>query len=209
MRMITLRQVITVFFWAVLAFFSVYLGVITFEYYSFRTDINFLLAKQDFIYNTVWMTAFYIHISASIWVVLTGPFQFIKRLRNRYTSVHRAMGKVYVGAILLLAAPSGFYMALYANGGLAAQSGFTVLSILWFLFTFMAYKRVREGNITKHRRWMIRSYALSFSAITLRLYTPFLSLWMGMELDFVTQITAWINWIPNLLVAELIIRARK
>ncbi len=200
------KQLLQSFLWAILAFLSLYLGIITFAYFSLRTDIGFLLAKQDFITDRTWMTAFYIHISSSILVVLTGPFQFVKKLRQRYLRLHRTLGKVYVGAVLFLAAPSGFYMALYANGGWWSQAGFTLLSLLWFSSTFLAYKKVREHKIAEHRKWMIRSYALSFSAITLRLYVPLLSLYIGWEHDFVVQITAWINWIPNLLVAEWIIR---
>lgn len=200
------KQILQSFLWAILAFLSLYLGIITFAYFSLRTDIGFLLAKQSFITDRAWMAAFYIHISSSILVVLIGPFQFVRKLRTRYPKWHRAMGKIYVGAILFLAAPSGLYMALYANGGIWAQVGFTLLSLLWFSTTFLAYKRVRELKISQHQKWMLRSYALSFSAITLRLYVPIFSLYLGMEHDFVVQITAWVNWIPNLLVAEWIIR---
>lgn len=200
------KQLFVNFLWAALAFFSLYLGAITFAYLSFRTDIGFLLAKQDFINNKVWMTAFYIHISSSILVVLTGPFQFVKALRNKYLQLHRVLGKIYVGSILFLAAPSGFYMGLFANGGIGAQIGFVLLSFLWFGSTFLAYKSVKEKKISQHKKWMIRSYALSFSAVTLRLYVPLLSLGFGLEHDFVVVITSWINWIPNLLVAEWIIR---
>lgn len=200
------KQLFVSFLWAVLAFFSLYLGITTFAYLSFRTDIGFLLAKQDFINNKAWMTAFYIHISSSILVVLTGPFQFVKALRNKYLQLHRVLGKIYVGSILFLAAPSGFYMGLFANGGIGAQIGFVLLSFLWFGFTFLGYKSVKEKKILQHKKWMIRSYALSFSAVTLRLYVPLLSLGFGLEHDFVVVITSWINWIPNLLVAEWIIR---
>lgn len=200
------KQLLQGFLWAVLAFFSLYLGVITFAYLSFRTDIGFLLAKQEFISDKAWMVAFYIHISSSILVVFTGPFQFVKALRNKFLRLHRVLGKIYVGAILFLAAPSGFYMALYANGGVGAQIGFTILSLLWFVFTYWAYKSIKAKKISAHKKWMIRSYALSFSAITLRLYVPILSLGFGLEHDFVLIITSWVNWIPNLLVAEWIIR---
>jgi uncharacterized membrane protein len=203
--MISLRQILVWVLWGLLAFTSVYLGLITFRYFSFQTNIGFLNAKQAFVHNTAWMTAFYIHISSSICVVLAGPFQFVKKLRNKYLNTHRTLGKLYVGAILALAAPSGFYMALYANGGLPAQLGFSVLCILWFGFTLLAYKRVRAGNITAHRKWMIRSYALSFSAVTLRLYTPILSAGFDVDDATVMAICAWINWVPNLLVAEIII----
>lgn len=201
-----IKQLLQGFLWAVLAFFSLYLGIITFTYLSFRTDIGFLLAKQDYINDKAWMTAFYIHISSSILVVLTGPFQFVKALRNKFLRLHRVLGKIYVGAILFLAAPSGFYIALYANGGIGAQIGFVLLSFLWFGCTFLAYKNAKEKKILAHKKWMIRSYALSFSAVTLRLYVPLLSLGFGLEHDFVLVVTSWVNWVPNLLVAEWIIR---
>jgi uncharacterized membrane protein len=204
--MISFRQILVGALWGLLAFTSVYLGVITFRYFSLRTDIGFLNAKQAFVHNTAWMTAFYIHISASICVVLAGPFQFLKRLRQKNIQLHRLLGKIYITAILLLAAPSGFYMALFANGGLGAQLGFSVLCVLWFSFTLLAYLRVRAGNITAHRQWMLRSYALSFSAVTLRLYTPILSLGFDLDDATVMAISAWINWVPNLLVAEIIIK---
>lgn len=204
--MVVLKQVIQWMAWAFMAFFSLYLGLITLQYFSLRTDIGFLLAKQDFVTNTAWMVAFYIHISSSILVVLTGPLQFVKAMRRSYLQFHRTLGKVYVGAILALAAPSGLYMAWYANGGTWSQVGFSILSVLWFAFTFMAYRSVRERNITAHRQWMVRSYALSFSAITLRLYVALLSTYTNFDHDFIVVVTAWINWIPNLIVAELIIR---
>lgn len=203
--MISIRQIVLGILWSAMAFLSVYLGLITFEYFSLRTDIGFLLAKKGFITDKAWMTSFYIHISASILVVFVGPFQFVKALRRRYIQLHRYMGRVYVGAILLLAAPSGLYMAVYANGGIWSQVGFSILSVLWFAFTLLAYLRVREGNITAHRQWMLRSYALAFSAVTLRLYVGLLSQYTELDHDFIVIVTAWINWIPNLLVAEWII----
>lgn len=204
--MITIRQIVLGILWSAMAFLSVYLGLITFEYFSMRTDIGFLLAKKGFITNKAWMTAFYIHISSSILVVFAGPFQFVKAVRQKFTPVHRYLGRIYVGAILLLAAPSGLYMAVYANGGLGSQVGFSILSVLWFAFTLLAYLRVREGNIAAHRQWMLRSYALAFSAVTLRLYVGLLSEFTSLNHDFIVVITAWINWVPNLMVAEYIIR---
>jgi hypothetical protein len=61
-------------------------------------------------------------------------------------------------------------MALMAYGGLPAQMGFAFLSILWLSTGFMAYKRIREKKVLIHRQWMIRNYALTFAAVTLRLW---------------------------------------
>ena len=61
-------------------------------------------------------------------------------------------------------------------------------------------------DIESHRQWMIRSYALAFAAVTLRIYMPFMQAVLGMEFLDAYLIVAWMCWVPNLLVAELIVR---
>jgi hypothetical protein len=52
---------------------------------------------------------------------------------------------------------------------------------------------------------MIRSYALTFAAVTLRIWLPFLIGILGLTFIEAYKIVAWLSWIPNILVAELII----
>jgi uncharacterized membrane protein len=196
-------------FWTLMTCLCLYLAVITFSYYSLRTDIGFLLAKQDYIRSTHWMTAFYIHITGGILALFTGPFQFVKSLRAAYPKIHRTLGKVYVAAILFLAFPTGLWMSLFANGGLGASLGFGLMSLLWFSATYKAYQYARKGDYKLHKIWMYRSFALTFSAITLRIWVPVLSYFFGMDPDYTVVITAWINWIPNLIVVEILLRNLK
>src|SRR5690349_16287456 len=78
---------------------------ITTQYLSGRTDVGFLLTKQDVLHLSLWRYAFYIHISCSLPVLLLGFLQVSEFVRARYKSAHRVMGKIYVGAILLFSAP--------------------------------------------------------------------------------------------------------
>ncbi|MEQ1730362.1 MAG: DUF2306 domain-containing protein [Vicinamibacterales bacterium] len=48
---------------------------------------------------------------------------------------------------------------------------------------------------------MIRSFALTYAAVTLRLYVP-LSMAAGVPFDVAYPVIAWACWVPNLLVAE-------
>jgi len=187
---------------------SLLLFGMTFIYWNFRPDINFLLTKQDVVFNPVWRSAFYIHIFGGMLAIALGPFQFIKFLRRQYPLIHHVMGKIYVASILFIAAPSGFLMAFYANGGFAASIGFMLMSILWFYTTFMALNTVRKRKFEEHGKWMVRSYAMTFSAVTLRLWVPFLSLVVGMEELRIIIITAWISWLFNLLGAEVILKMK-
>ncbi|MDX2301594.1 MAG: DUF2306 domain-containing protein [Microscillaceae bacterium] len=174
-------------------------------YFSFRTDINFLLAKREYVHDMLWMSAFYIHIAGSMVCVISGPFQFIDAFRIKFPAFHRQLGKAYVGAILFVGGPSGLYMSAFANGGLGTKVGFFILSFLWLRSTYLAYKRIRQKNVASHQAWMIRSYALTFSAVTLRLYVWVLSSYFFIDHDLIVLLTAWFNWIPNLIAAECIL----
>lgn len=193
------------FFWLLMTLSAAFLSILTFEYFSLRTDINFLLAKQEQIKNIAWMTAFYMHISGSLICLFVGPFQFIAFLRKKYMSLHRTLGRMYIITILFIGGPSGLFMAFFANGGTWAQVGFFILALLWFFSTYLAYVSIRNKKIQEHKKWMVRSYALTFSAVTLRTWVPVLSLGFGVDHDLTIILTAWINWIPNVLLAELIL----
>lgn len=120
-------------------------------------------------------------------------------------ALHRKLGKVYITTILLLGVPTGLYMSLYAEGGWVASVGFAAMSIAWFYTTYMAIKKIKSRDAQGHIRWMMRSYAVTFSAVTLRLWVPVLSLGLGWEHDFITVLTAWISWVLNLLFVEMLI----
>ena len=55
---------------------------------------------------------------------------------------------------------------------------------------------------------MLRSYALLFSAVTLRLWLPLLSAAFG-SFEPAYLAVSWVSWVPNLLVVEWYIQRAK
>jgi uncharacterized membrane protein len=192
--------------WAILSLGCIYLFALTTTYFSFCSECKFLLKKQDVVFNPFWRTAFYIHITGGMLALATGPFQFIGRLRKRIPALHRVLGKIYLAAILILAGPSGQFMAFYAEGTWFASVGFLVMAILWLYTTWRAYTSVRVRDFAAHRNWMTRSFALTLAAVTLRTWVPIASYYLHIDDFWVIESSAWVSWIPNLLVAELLIR---
>ncbi len=174
----------------------------------FRKDIDFWLQKRNKVNDPIWSTALYLHIIGSLLPILIGPFQFWDTFRERWMKTHRSLGKIYVFFILGLGVPTGYYMALFANGGLWAVIAFLLLSSLWLGTTLYAYLNARKGAIELHQEWMIRSYAVTFAAVTLRLWTDILPSDFGVSHKDTIVLAAWLAWIPNLIVAESIIRWR-
>ena len=190
----------------ILAFFFVLMAQITLQYIPIRTDAAFLQIKQQYIHITPWRIAFFVHVFTSMFVLAAGFTQFSPLIMRRYKPVHRAVGKCYVAIILFVSGPASFIMALLANGGIPSRIAFTCLSLLWMYTTARAWQTARAKQFVQHRQWMYRSYALTLSAITLRAWKwLFIALFHLRPLD-AYMIVAWMGFVPNLLVAEWLIR---
>ena len=193
-------------FVGILLVFSWLMLKLTIPYFTFDYDVSFLLTKQSILHIAGWRWAFYIHISTSLIVLFTGIFQFVNYLLVHYPRLHRVVGKAYLVTVLFFSAPSGLIMSFYANGGLWAKISFVCVSLLWWLFSFIAYQKIRKRKIEQHINFMIRSYALTLSAISLRLYVIFLPHLLHLHSHQMYTLVAWLSWVPNLLMAEWIIR---
>ena len=207
MSNLSIQNIFLRFGWLIITAFSIFLFSITTLYFYYYNDsaFNFLSKKQDVVFNVFWRTAFYIHITGGMIALLLGPFQFIKKFRNRFLKWHRNLGKIYLAAILFMAGPSGLFMAFYAEGGPAAVAGFSIMALLWIITTYMAYETIRKKKVDAHRAWMTRSFALTFAAVTLRLYVPIASAVFYVPGLYVEASSAWVSWVPNLIVAEILL----
>lgn len=126
------------------------------------------------------------------------------RRRGRWP-VHRWVGRVYVVSCLLLGT-AGFSMALHAAGGTVVRVGFALLAIATLVTSAQAYLSIRRKAVKQHREWMLRSYALIFGAVTLRIWLPLLIVAYGGQFLPAYRWVAWISWVPNALLAEWAIR---
>ncbi len=142
-----------------------------------------------------------LHIIPGGIALILGAFQFHSGLRQRFINTHRNMGRVYVVAVLLGAIGGGL-LAWYAPHAPATRIGFGTLAVVWFYSGCMAYLAVRRGDIRAHRQWMVRSYALTLAAVTLRIQLGVFQGGMGMTFDEAYAVTAWFSWVPNLIIAE-------
>jgi hypothetical protein len=178
-------------------------------YSSFRDDVQFLLFKSDYLDYKIWKTAFYIHVFSAIIALFAGFTQFSKDFLKDHRKLHRIFGKIYVWNILIINSPAGMILAIYANGELLGKTAFILLDILWFYFTYKAFIYAHKKDFIAHKNNMMRSYALTFSAITLRAWKVILSSNLNIEHSQLYIIEAWIGFIPNLIIIELIIWFQK
>ena len=179
------------------------------DYSSFRSDIHFLTFKQEYIDIPWWKAAFYIHVFSSILALAAGFTQFSDHILKNFRKVHRIVGKIYAGGILFINFPAGMTLAVYANGLWPSKLAFIILDCLWFYFTYKAVVAAKQKRIAEHKAYMIRSYALTFSAITLRTWKIVLSNTFHPDPLSLYMIDAWMGFVPNLLFAEWLIRRKR
>lgn len=178
---------------------------ITAEYIPYNTDVGFLRIKQDYIDIDHWRVAFFAHVYASMWVLVAGFTQFSSYIQNYYPKWHRTFGYVYVVNVLLVTGPAGLIMGFYANGGITSRVAFVLLAIGWFAFTLIALIEAKNGDLAAHRNFMIRSFALTLSALTLRAWKWSITNSVELPPMDVYRAVAWLGWVPNLIIAEIII----
>jgi uncharacterized membrane protein len=159
--------------------------------------------------------AFYVHVVFGGIALLAGPAQFARGIRSRWPRVHRTIGRVSLVAIVV-AAGAALVIVPVNSAGLIGVAGFGSLAVLWALFAILGFRAIRRRDVAQHRAWMTRAFALTYAAVTLRLWLPLLivlHIVTGTDPDAAfTAAYAYVPflaWVPNLIVAELLVRRRR
>ena len=189
--------------WGLMTFLSLGIVLVVSRYLTLNPKVFF---PQQRVVYLAHMTGIVTHIVGGMLALGLGPFQFLRGLRTNRPSVHRWLGRAYLLGILF-GGVAGLYMATFAYTGAVASVGFGLLALLWLSTGILAYRAIRRGDVSTHRRWMVRNFALTFAAVTLRLQLPFLEAGFGFDVGY--RIVAWSAWLPNLLLVEWFLNRRR
>lgn len=151
------------------------------------------------------------HISCGIVALVLGPFQFWKAFRNKYLSLHRWMGRVYLIAILLGSICStslSWTTGIQVN--FAWAFGLQMLAFAWIATASMAYISVMRGRIQQHKEWMIRSYVVTFAFVLFRWVSGLEMVKILMpEFEERGPTVIWLSWAIPLLITEIVLSWKK
>ncbi|TXK83457.1 DUF2306 domain-containing protein [Paenibacillus sp. N3.4] len=200
---ITIRIIVFVLAFGICAYALIQYGFFSAKDASF---VSIKLRKPDF-HLEPWVYVLYAHIISAVLALVIGPFQlFLKPAGLKRVKRHRRLGYTYVLSVSISGLVS-IFLSLYATGGWAAGLGFLLLDALWVTATWISVNKIAVRNdIQAHKEWMLRSYALTFAAVTLRLWLPVLLILYAGSFIPSYQVVAWLCWIPNLLFIETVIR---
>lgn len=194
--------------WITIGILSTLIGLYPIIYFLIDRKFGLLSSKSvELLNDNLWNIAFYGHITLGGLALLIGWLQFSNKLRIKKTELHRTIGKIYVISVFI-SGICGLFIAFYATGGIISILGFFSLGLIWLTTTILGFKAIKKGNIELHEKFMIFSYAACFAAVTLRIWLPLLTIAMG-EFNSAYRIVAWLCWVPNIIVAYLILRNKR
>jgi uncharacterized membrane protein len=148
------------------------------------------------------------HVVCSIAYALFGAMQFAPGFRRRHPGWHRRAGRVLVVAGLGVAV-SALWLTLFYPG---KENSGDLLFILRLAFAsgmvaclVLGVAAIRRRDVTTHRVWMIRAYALGLGAGTQAFTEGFGGALFGTS-ALALDASRGIAWVINLAVAEWAIR---
>lgn len=188
--------------WSICVFLCAGVALVSYRYLLSVGDVPPAIATNAL--KNPWLM---VHVAGAATALLIGPLQFSYRLRARFRRFHHWIGRVYVVSCLV-GGVAGFVLALGASTGPISTIGFGSLAIAWIVTTSLAWRRAMQHRFAEHRVWMIRSFALTFAAVTLRLYLPLAAL-LSLNFDDAYRVISFLSWVPNLIAVELYLRHRE
>lgn len=188
--------------WGLIALLSGAIAIYSYRYLPAIGPLTPFILQN--LFQRPWLD---VHVAGAATALLVGPLQFQTRLSTRLRAVHRWLGRIYVLGVLV-GGVGGLFLAFGSKAGPIATAGFGSLAVVWIFVTVEAWRLALARRFIGHRAWMIRSFALTFAAVTLRLYLPLVPL---VHVDFMDAYRAisFLAWIPNLIAAELYLALKR
>ncbi|HEX4146177.1 MAG TPA: DUF2306 domain-containing protein [Pirellulales bacterium] len=194
------RRALTVL--AGLLILKVTLGVLLVyrDYLPPNFESEFLRGRHSYFFGP-YQWAFYTHIASGPITLILGLILISERFRLRFPTWHRSLGKSQILLVVLLLAPSGLWMARYAESGAVAGAGFGTLAIVTATCALFGWRSAVKRKFSEHRRWMWRCFLCLCSAVVLRLIGG-LSIVTDVGAGWSYPLAAWVSWLAPLGVFE-------
>lgn len=156
-----------------------------------------------------------LHFMLGALLMTLGSIQLMPSVRDRYRALHRLTGRVYVAASILTAIGGLTFVVLRGTvGGVMMNIGFGLYGVLMLAAGVETARHARAGRYDNHRAWAWRLYALVIASFLYRIEYGAWALFLGeagMNNYYgpFDRVMNFFFFIPNLMVVEMLLRARQ
>jgi uncharacterized membrane protein len=168
-----------------------------------------LSPKQHPMYFPVLM----FHILGVSLAMITCVIQVWPGLRKRWPRVHRYSGRVYVIGVMI-AAVAGLVLVMVWPFSVNTSFVQVGLALPWMAITGYGWILARKRRFSDHRRWMLRSFAISISFPLSEIMLPLIQIPLQTQLhtrlagsrDILTQMSiaadSWVGFLVAYLAVD-------
>lgn len=137
------------------------------------------------------------HTLAGTFALLIGPINFSSRIRQRYLNLHRVLGRIYVVSVFV-----GSFTGIALAWGRPGLPGTSMQAAAWMVCTTAAFLTARNRHIIQHRQWMARSYAVTFTFVSSRVFNLVPAYWSHLG-DVLSAVGVIAFTLASLLAVEI------
>jgi uncharacterized membrane protein len=143
------------------------------------------------------------HTICGLLALLAGPLQFSSRLRQRHPQFHRVLGRIYLISVFI-----GAFTGIGLAAGRPGLPGTAMQAAAWIVCTTAAFITARNRQITQHRQWMVRSYAVTFTFVSSRVLNLWPRYWSHLG-DSLAAVGVIAFTLASLLIVDLALNWRE
>lgn len=170
------------------------------DYFPPNFESDFLMGRESSFFGS-YQIAFSLHVISGPLSLLFGLLLVSSRVRTTWPAWHRRIGKIQIPLVAFVVAPSGFWMAFQAVGGILSVCGFAILAVLTGGTVIAGYIAVRKNDFRQHEVWMMRCLLLLISAVVLRIIAG-TAITFDLRSEWIYPASAWASWIVPLGLHE-------
>jgi uncharacterized membrane protein len=137
------------------------------------------------------------HTLAGTLALLIGPINFSSRIRQRHLQLHRILGRIYVASVFV-----GSFTGIALAWGRPGLPGTSMQAAAWMVCTTAAFVTARNRQIAVHRQWMARSYAVTFTFVSSRVFNLVPAYWSHLG-DVLSAVGVIAFTLASLLIVDL------
>ena len=137
------------------------------------------------------------HTLAGIFALLIGPVNFSSRIRQRHLTLHRVLGRIYVVSVFV-----GSFTGIALAWGRPGLPGTSMQAAACIVCTTAAFLTARNRQIAAHRQWMARSYAVTFTFVSSRVFNLVPAYWSHLG-DVLSAVGVIAFTLASLLIVDI------
>lgn len=161
----------------------------------------FVIEKLPLPHESLWLIALQVHVVAAAFSLPACLVLSVKGLLRRLPRLHRWLGRATGSVVLLALAPSGFYLSLFAKGGLLSTLGFMLSGVIVVVAMVHAIRTARAKNFVSHQRATMHVLAQLSVAVSSRAML-FCFDALGLDADTAYLVALWVPVVVSAAVVE-------